>query len=107
MSAKWFAKRCDSDANVSQICPISSAACRLSFSRRLLECARQRDKTLDRNLFGAFGRIDSGFFEQGGRIDTEGFQALPQHFPPLAERRLGDPLQYAAITGKRRRAWDD
>ena len=43
------------------------------------------NKAGDRDRFGAPGRIDLGGCGQPGRIDRQRFEALPQHFPALAE----------------------
>ena len=62
------------------------------------------NKATDRNGFGAPRRIDMRRRGQPGRIDSQRFEALPQHFPPLAERRRGDLLERPAVAGLRRAA---
>ena len=55
------------------------------------------NKAADRNGLGAPGQIDIRRGGQPGRIDGQRFEALPQHFPPLAERRRRHLLQRPAV----------
>ena len=54
-------------------------------------------KPRDRNGLGAPRQIDLRRRGQPGRVDRQRFEALPQHLPPLAERRRRDLLQRPAI----------
>ena len=60
---------------------------------------RQRDKSRDRNVFGARGRVKAGRREQRRHIGAERAQALAEHFASLAERGLGDVLKKLAVAG--------
>ena len=54
---------------------------------------RQRDKSLNRNVFGARGRVKAGRREQRRHIGAERAQALAEHFASLAECGLGYVLE--------------
>ena len=68
--------------------------------RVMTQSSGERDEAFDRNILRARGRVEAGLFEQRNGIDAERLQALPQHLAALAECRLGDALQRAAVAGQ-------
>jgi hypothetical protein len=63
------------------------------------EGSRERHEAIDGNVFGPCGRAQAGCRKESGDIDAERPQALPQHFPPLAKRGLGDGFEKRPVAG--------
>src|SRR5207249_10596271 len=81
-------------------CSDTTVARSLGRLKRVPVCPRQCGKIHDRQLFGARGWVKPGCTDWYLRLWNERFQALSQHFAPLAECGRGHLFQ---VTQLRRR----